>query len=218
MRRSNILLLFLLLLALGAGIFLIFSSEADRSPEPETQEPAITATATPEPTATPVPEPTAQPTATPTPRPAPTSVPTNSPTPVPTATPLPTPTPYVDHASSGSFRSDTGNLINIVVNWETRTADDGVELLLNAYVESYSLFSTGVDDVVFNVDGARYICSSGAINVTDNHNFTQTPLGSATVEVASGKDVVLLVNWYYRGDYGNEYFDSISATQTIHIP
>ena len=53
MRKANILLLAVLFLAIGAGIFYIFASEGKNVSD--TVSSAVTSTATPEPTATPIP-------------------------------------------------------------------------------------------------------------------------------------------------------------------
>ena len=101
MRKANILLLAVLFLAIGAGIFYIFASEGKNVSDPGAS--AETSTATPAPTATPetvtvaTPEgvPAVAPELTPTFEPTPVLTPIPSPTP----SPEPTPTPHVDHTA-----------------------------------------------------------------------------------------------------------------------
>ena len=133
MRKSNILLLIILTFAIAGGIFMIFTRESGKNPGGEEGTPAPAATATSAPTATPVPEATAAPTPEPTATPAPTSAPTAVPT--ATATASPSPTPYVDYASSGSFRSESGTWLNVVVYWETENVDGAVKLIISAVGE-----------------------------------------------------------------------------------
>ena len=216
MRKSNILLLIVLFLAIGAGIFFIFRSENKNTPA--TTEPA--STASPAPTATP------QPTPTPTPAPADTPAPTAPPTQAPTAAvvtpaPIPTATPYVDHSASGSFRSDTGTWINLIAKWETVEEDGKVRLKIDAFVESYSLYYTSYnpDNVVFNVDGNTYRSSHESIAVGDNNGKTETLLASQTVDIPTGTDVSVDVTWFCAGlTYSNKQIESITAKDTIHIP
>ena len=215
MRKANILLLAVLFLAIGAGIFYIFASEGKNAPDPGS-EPAAAATATPAPTATPKASPTAAPEATPTFEPTPVLTPIPSPTP----SPEPTPTPHVDHTASGEFHSDTGAWINIVAKWETVEEDGKVRLKIEAYVESYSLYYTSYnpENLVFTVDGKSYRTSHDPISVGDNDK-TQTLLATQTVDIPVGCDLSVDVTWFCAGlTYGNKQLESITASDTIHIP
>ena len=207
MRKANILLLAVLFLAIGAGIFYIFASEGKNVSDPGTS--AVTSTATPEPTATPE-------TVTPTFEPTPVLTPIPSPTP----SPEPTPTPHVDHTASGEFHSDTGAWINIVAKWKTVEEDGKVRLQIEAYVESYSLYYTSYnpENLVFTVDGKSYRTSHEPISVGDNDK-TQTLLATQTVDIPVGCDLSVDVTWFCAGlTYGNKQLESITASDTIHIP
>ena len=214
MRKANILLLAVLFLAIGAGIFYIFAIEGKNAPD--SANAAVTATATPAPTATPEAAPTAAPEATPTFEPTPVLTPIPSPTP----SPEPTPTPHVDHTASGEFHSDTGAWINIVAKWETVEEDGKVRLRIDAYVESYSLYYTSYnpENLVFTVDGKSYRTSHEPISVGDN-NKTLTLLATQTVDIPVGCDLSVDVTWFCAGlTYGNRKLESITASDTIHIP
>ena len=178
MRKANILLLAVLFLAIGAGIFYIFASEGKNVSDPGAS--AVTSTATPE----------------------------------------PTPTPHVDHTASGEFHSDTGAWINIVAKWKTVEEDGKVRLQIEAYVESYSLYYTSYnpENLVFTVDGKSYRTSHEPISVGDNDK-TQTLLATQTVDIPVGCDLSVDVTWFCAGlTYGNKQLESITASDTIHIP
>jgi hypothetical protein len=214
MRKANILLLAVLFLAIGAGIFYIFASEGKNVSDPVSS--AVTSTATPAPTATPEASPTAAPEATPTFEPTPVLTPIPSPTP----SPEPTPTPHVDHTASGEFHSDTGAWINIVAKWKTLEEDGKVRLQIEAYVESYSLYYTSYnpENLVFTVDGKSYRTSHEPISVGDNDK-TQTLLATQTVDIPVGCALSVDVTWFCAGlTYGNKQLESITASDTIHIP
>lgn len=219
MKKSAAPALILIFLVLAVGIFVVF--RISRSDAPDTQTPDAAATATPEPTATA--EPTAAPTATAAPAAtaAPTTAPTSTPVPTaaPTATPVPTvaPTAAPTYGQTGSFRSDSGTYLNIVVKWTTVDNGGTPSLKLDVYAESYAL-STGdrISDVVFNVGGATYYASSKAIH-TDSAVLTESYLGSATADVTAGADVAVSVTWYFNGSYSNKEISTIVAEDTIHI-
>ena len=221
MKRGAPILILLVFLIMGITIFWIFRSEGGT--KPVSINPFAAATATPEPTATPSPTaaPTATPvpTATPSPTPMPTMPPTPSPTPSPSPTAVPTPTPVITRESSGSFRSDTGGWLNIIVKYNVERNGNEAKLKLDAYVESYSLETAKrMDDVVFTVGGVTVKESSGPINISDNSQKTETLLGSAEFDVTPGSDVRADVWWYFLGTYGGESLDIVKATEVIPIP
>ncbi len=221
MKRAAPILVLLLFLILGLAIFWIFRS--DGGTKPVSLNPFAAATATPEPTNTP--EPTAPPTATPaptatpTPTPMPTMPPTPTPTPSPSPTAVPTPTPVIVRESSGTFRSDTGTWIDIIVNYNVERNGNEARLKLEAFVESYSLETAKrTDDVAFTVGGYTIKDSSGPIHVEDNTQKTETRLGSAEFDVTPGSEVRVDVWWYFLGVYGGENIDIIKASEVIQIP
>ena len=216
MRRSNIILLIILCLAVIGAIYAVFQLEKSNAPEAAAL-PAATATAAP--TSTPSPEPTAAPTPEPTAVPLPTSVPATAA--VITPPPLPTPTPEPAYETSGSFRSDTGAWLNIVVKW--RIEEDGEEknIVLDAYAESYSLIANGGTNLDFIVSSEVVHESSKAINVESDHALVETQLGSATLPVESGKTAHVFVTWVFNGTYGSKNgkveLGSITADADIYI-
>ena len=163
------------------------------------------------------PTPTVEPTPTPAPTPTPTPVPTPTPTPQPTPTPAPTPQPPVS-LGSGSFRSDTGTALNLVVNWSAvSTGSDSAELTVVIELESYSLFTSALPgSIALTVNGAAYSLGSPGINY-DGTDLVHTVLASQSVTVARGSAVDIAVDWSYRGSYGGTQLDVISAAGSAAI-
>ena len=159
--------------------------------------------------------PTAEPTATP----APTAAPT--PAPVVTPAPLPTGTPEPAYETEGTFRSDTGAWLNLVVRWKLQKDGEKTVIHLNAYAESYSLMCSGADDVEFIIGGTSVKDSSGVINIADN-SLNETLIGTADIEVERGKTADVFVTWKYNGTYGSpngvKSLDTIEANAEIYIP
>ena len=220
MKRSHILMLLITCLILAAAIAVIFFVEGP-APQKKAAAPEPTAsatqtplpTATPEPTATPSPEPTAEPTAEPTPAPTAEAVTTAAPESTAASAPA------TQTASSGSFRSDTENWLNLVVRWSLIPDGEKTKLRLEAYAESYSLETyKRVDDVAFTVNGTTKYDSSGPLNVDSPHALVENKLGSAVFDVESGKDVTVNVSWHFNGTYGKKDIEFIKAEQTISVP
>jgi|GEM_PF-1020112 len=219
MKRSNILLLLICCLLVAGGVLLILRMEAASGKRAApTPTPVITAspepTATPEPEVTPSPEPVPEATATPEQTAAPTEAPTETPVVV---TPTPEPTPQRE--TTGSFRSDTGGWLNLIVKWSVIPNGEGTKLRLEAYAESYSIETyKRVDDVEFNVGGTVKYDSSGPLNVDSPSTLVENKLGSAVFDVTGGSSVNVKVTWHFRGTYGNKDVDTVEAQQIVSIP
>lgn len=218
MKKTAAPALILIFLILAVGIFVVF--RVSRSDAPDMNHPGA-ATATPEPTATAVPTAMPEPTATPVPTAAPTAVPTATlvPTAAPTETPIPTmqPTAAPSYEQTGSFHSNTGANINLIVKWSVTGSGNALTLKLDAYVESYALVTGDrSSDVVFNVGGSVTYASSKAIRL-ENVGLTESYLGSTSVEISSGTDIPVNVTWYFNGTYSNQSISTIVAEDTIHI-
>ncbi len=223
MRRFHILLLILTCLLIAGGIYLIFHIESRENPAEEIV-PAVSA-ASPVPVSTPTPEPTATPEPTEEPTPAPTAAPEPTAEPEPTASPAPSseptasPTPAPRAETSGSFRSNTGAWIDLVVNWRIVTSGNETTLKLYASVESYSLYTAKrQNDVMFSVDGKTAFDSSGPIEIDSNTEKVETELGFAAFPVTPGTQADVQVTWYFKGEYGNKEIESITAEAVIPIP
>lgn len=218
MKKTAAPALILIFLILAVGILLVFRVSKN---DTANMQPAAAATATPEPTATAAPTATPEPTATAVPTPSPTAVPT--PTPVPTVAPTETPVPTMEPTNAptyeqiGSFRSDTGAKINLVVKWRISGSGDALTLHLDAYAESYALVTGDRSgDVVFNVGGTVSYASSKAIHL-ENVGLTESYLGSTSTEIHPGAAVPVNVTWYFNGTYSGQSIAAIVAEDTIRI-
>ena len=222
-KKHMIPAILLLLAALACLVALVFFREGKKDPPGEggnaqdtgnvsTQAGTANAAYTPAPTSTP------EPMATPSPTLTPTAAPTDTPAP-PSPTATPTPTPVIERTSSGSFRSDTGTWINVVVYYQIERKGDTATLSLTAYVESYSLQTAQrVNDLEFSVNGRSLYESTGPIVVDEGSGKTETLLGSAETDVTPGSACTVKVTWAFMGSYGNKDIEYITAEETLQIP
>ncbi len=217
MRRKRVspwLILILFLVLIGVELVILFGL-SDSEPAPvltpaPTAEPF--AAATPAPTPSPTPVPTATPEPSPTPTPEPTPSPTPSPSPEPTATPKPTPAGTL--LASGSFRSDTGTSLNMIVKWSSYENNGQADVYLEGYLASYSLvvgYRPG--GVTVNFAGTTYSFNGAEIEVAEG--YAETPLfeGKITVPVGGGGDMEISYN--YKGSYSDTELPTIDASGSI---
>ncbi|MBR6208999.1 MAG: hypothetical protein IKQ69_08360 [Oscillospiraceae bacterium] len=217
MKRYAALIILILFLGIGLGIYMIFRQEGQPAEAASVAQTPAAMSGTPTPRATP----TATPTATPLPTMPPTPSPTPSPlpTPVPTATPVPTPTPYIEMESSGSFRTDTGTYLNLVVDYSVKREGEKATLTLYAYTESYSLFTEARhDDLRFVIDGVTTYATAGAITVEADEGLTKTLIGKVEADVAPESSVRVDVTWEFLGVIGGKSIDRLTASTTLDIP
>ncbi|MDO5444117.1 MAG: hypothetical protein Q4F31_00665 [Eubacteriales bacterium] len=144
---------------------------------------------------------------TPAPAPMPTPTPTPVPTPEPTPVPTPTPQPVGMAAGSGSFRSESGTLLNVHCDWSAAVADESnVNVTMTLYVDHYQLDYSAYKAVVFTLGE-----SSQTIDGEDIHYFESglrsTPVGTATFSVPAArgetKSLPLTARWSFGGQYGD---------------
>lgn len=200
-------LLLLLLLIIAAFVILrsCAASEPVATPTPiptESAEPAPTETETPEPTLTPTPEPTPTPTEEPSP------------------TPEPTEEPVVDE--SGSFRSDTGTGLNLVVDWSATSSGNDVILTVTLWAESYSLQCSPIyDGATIVIDGEQYAFSTQAVNYDGEDGLASSNLGSVTATLPQGDNgslsVPITASWKFGGTYSDTALDVITAEGSVVI-
>lgn len=207
MKRSTIVTA-VVLLCLIVGSILCIQSIIGEDPEP---------TATPTPAATPEPLATPTPTLEPTPTPPPTPTPRPTPTPAPTPTPTPALPPSAEEVS-GSFRSDTGTGLNILVEWMAYPTGDGkYRMAVDVSTVSYSFFTDALfESVEIKVGEDRYFLSSAKVDY-DGTDLAVTPLASKTLETGSGSVPVSVV-WSYKGTYSGVELESITASGTAQLP
>lgn len=154
-----------------------------------------------------------------TPSPTPTPIPTPSPRPTPTPTPTPAPTPTPEPAAvSGSFRSDSGTKLNILVEWKAYpAAGGGYRLAVDVSAESYSFYTDALyNSIAITVGGTTYALNSPKVSYEGN-DLAVTPLVSQSAEVSSGA-VPITVTWNYKGTYSGVEIESITASGTAQLP
>ena len=184
---------------------------AANTPEPKKESPILTPT--PEPTATPEPTSTPEPTATAEPTPEPTAVPTQGPP--PTMVPVtPTPEPTRRPAHSGSCSSETGTPMDILVDWSTEDLGGGTtRVTITGTVSSYSLnIGRTTVDVTLGDQTASY--DIGRLRVGQNVE-TKTDLFKITMDVPTGGEYPLTVDWNFGATYSGVRLDKLTATDTV---
>lgn len=225
MRKSAIYVLLFMVLLMAAVVICFIRIEFPDSGEAEAQEtwqientdpvvakpvdsalpdPTERVDATPPVTTTPTVEPTAQPTA------KPTAAPTVAPTPIVTETPR-------TLVNQGSFASDTGTALNIVVRWAAYTAGGGnTELEIDISASHYSFYTSALPgSITLTVNGASYTLGSPEIQYGGDAQLS-TLLCEKTLSITSDS-VDIGVVWSYRGSYGGTELDEISAYGTANI-
>ena len=173
--------------------------EAEETPTPPAQESA-------EPAATPTPTPEA----TPTPSPEPTPTPSPTPSPEPSAEPTPEP------ARSGSFRSDTGTGLEIVVDWSLSGSGAETRLSLTLSAESYSLQTREIwKGAALTLGGEAFEFDTEAVDFAGPGQGTSV-LG--TLEAVIDGSILPAqaeLSWHFQGSYGGEELEYITASGTI---
>lgn len=201
------------MLLLVAVIVVCFVRTEFPSPEPTPAPTPVPATASPEISSQPTPEPTPESTPEPTPE--------ITPEPTPQPTPEPTPQPGRE-LGSGSFSSDTGTSLNLVVQWSARSSSGtSADITIDIYAQSYSFYTSALPgSITLTVNGTGYSLGSPDIQYGGQEQILSL-LASKTVSVgldAQGRaEPDISVSWSYRGSYGGVELDSISAVSAMPI-
>ena len=115
--------------------------------------------------------------------------------------------------SSGSFASNTGTQLNILVNWSVQGDAYGQKTLyVDVSASSYSLYVTG-GGVELNVNGMVYAATSPSIQYGGN-SMVVNRLASFTVPNVSGALNVSAV-WHFNGTYSGVSIGDIRAGGTV---
>ena len=119
--------------------------------------------------------------------------------------------------ATGSFASNSGTKLNILVSWSAFDIGGGLRKLeITVSSTSYSLDSASlVNGVELAVNGAHYTANSAAVSYHGNSLVT-SPLASFTVQVPAGA-VNLSATWNFRGSYSGVALESITASGTATI-
>lgn len=212
MKKNGFLVLLLLVVAAAAALSILLFFRRDggaAGPEPT---PAPEWTAPPERTSEPAPAELPEPVETPEPTKAP------DPTLQPAATPEPTPAPTPRPAdASGSFSSDTGTALNLLVNWAVYTDGGGSRKMEVALSAAHYALHTDYSAYALSltVGGRSYSADCAAIQY-DGAERTVTPLHVFTLEAPSGSAGIEAV-WHFKGSYSGKELERITASGTADI-
>ena len=119
--------------------------------------------------------------------------------------------------ASGSFRSDTGTYLNLLVDWSAvSSGENTVALTVKYSVQSYSIFTAASPgNLVLSVNGKTYTASCPAINY-DGADLAVTPLATFNAEVPRGT-VTLNAVWHFKGSYSGTELDDITAEAALDL-
>lgn len=219
MKKSVWYVVLLILILAVAVVLCVKSLDLGGKEEQPEETPGVTVPAvpvTPEETEPPHETPT-QPTETPEPTEEPVFV-TKEPV-SPTETPEPTPevTQRPPVSASGSFSSNTGTYLNLLVEWSAYTAADGSDKLqVDVSATSYAFNTSALyNAITITVGGQSYTMNSPEVSY-EGSELATTPLASITVDAPQG-DTEIRVVWDYRGSYSGKELDTIEAVGTAGI-
>ena len=118
---------------------------------------------------------------------------------------------------SGSFMSNTGTSLNIVVNWFAgRDAYGNPGLLVNVGANSGNLMAGSLlNGVELNVNGMMYAATNNPIEYYGG-GMTTTNLASFTIPNISGSVSITAV-WHFNGTYGGMPIGSIYASGVAYV-
>ena len=113
---------------------------------------------------------------------------------------------------SGSFMSNTGTSLNIVVNWYAGVDNLGNRgLMVVVGATSGNLMASAIaNSVELNVNGMMYAASNNAINYMGGGMTTNT-LATFTIPNVYGTVSITAV-WHFNGTYGGVPIGSVYAS------
>ena len=119
--------------------------------------------------------------------------------------------------TQGSFQSNTGTYLDIVVSWSAVDNGAGSKTLnVDVSTLSYKLYtSADYNGVQLTVNGAVYTTGGRAISFGGSGRVTN-PLASFSVPNVSGT-LQVSVSWRFNGTYNGTPLKTITAQSTISI-
>lgn len=119
---------------------------------------------------------------------------------------------YGQVISSGSFSSQTGTKLNLLVNWSATVDGNGQKsLTVTVSATSYSLYAAGLPNgLELSVNGMTYTATPYAINYGGN-SFVANTLGSFTVPNVFGP-ATITASWRFNGSYSGAWLGTITAS------
>ena len=117
--------------------------------------------------------------------------------------------------ASGSFTSNTGTQLNLLVNWLVQSDGYGQKTLyVDVNTTSYSLYSNG-GGVELTVNGMVYTANASSVNYSGSSLVTNR-LVSFTVPGVSGA-VSLSAVWHFNGSYSGVALGDIRASGVANV-
>lgn len=118
---------------------------------------------------------------------------------------------------SGSFMSNTGTSLNIVVNWYAGVDNFGNHgLMVVVSATSGNLMANAIaNSVELSVNGMMYAASNNAISYMGGGMTTNT-LASFTIPNVYG-NVSINAVWHFNGNYGGTPIGSICASGSAYV-
>ena len=118
--------------------------------------------------------------------------------------------------SSGSFSSNTGTQLNILVSWSVRSNAGQKTLHVDVSSTSYSLYVSGsANGLNLTVNGVTQTAATPAINYGGKTAVTNR-LGSFDVSNVYGAVTITAV-WHFNGTYSQVPIGDIRATGTVNV-
>ncbi len=119
--------------------------------------------------------------------------------------------------ASGSFTSNTGTQLNLLVSWSVQSDSFGRKTLaVDVYASSYSLYcNPSLSGVELTVNGMSYSSGTPAISYGGRTAVTNK-LASFSVPNVSGT-VTLSAVWHFNGVYSGTSLGDIRASGTITV-
>ena len=117
--------------------------------------------------------------------------------------------------ASGSFTSNTGTQLNLLVNWLVQSDSYGQKTLyVDVNATSYSLYSNG-GGVELTANGMVYTATASSVNYGGSSRVTNR-LASFTVPGVSGA-VSLNAVWHFNGSYSSVPLGDIRASGVANV-
>lgn len=119
--------------------------------------------------------------------------------------------------SNGSFSSNTGTALNLVVNWQAGTRPTGeVDITFEICVTSYEFYTDNIPSgLLLTVEDAVYTLTSAAV-AYDGQTLKSSTLATYTATLPSGSTTAeVSVKWNYEGQYSGVDLENIEISDTI---
>jgi hypothetical protein len=156
--------------------------------------------------------------------------PTDTPEPSQTAQPESTPKPETSKApatsrkvsGSGSFASNTGTPLNLVVDWSAKAlSDTEIQVTFEMYLNCYTINATPKPGgASITVNGQTYTASTPALQSSSATPTTvRLCTKTVTMSLAAGEslDVPVSASWAFGGKYSDVDLTTIDAAGTLSI-